>query len=426
MKRIHKKISILIIFMLILNCIFSCKIAFADITSSEINFGVFSDTHLREEQSEQDEKLRSGFQTIKSMANIDAMVIAGDITDSGKTAEYKRFKAIYDEAFSNKVQKLFVMGNHDYINGLSPEAARNRYKEETGGLINEHKVIKGYHFITVNTESSELHGAFGVSAKQWLKEELEMAKSQDSKKPIFVIVHQHIKDTVYGSNDWGNTALYPILKDYPQVICFSGHSHYPISDERSINQKDFTCVGTGGFKDVGVENNKINSEEILKGQLAQGLLVNVKNNVVTITRLDFYNRKIINNKWIIEEPSDKSKFVYTDERKQKRSNPYFKNDAVIKASKITGDSANVSFSKGYHEDFVHSYKIEVFNKTTGKQEEEFLMLSDFFTSNSADRFTVTLSNLSRGTQYEVVVKAIESFGRESTNALKVTFNTIAG
>lgn len=142
--------------------------------------------------------------------------------------------------------------------------------------------------------------------------------------------------------------------------------------------------------------------------------------------MDFYNRKIINNKWIIEEPSDKSKFVYTDERKQKRSNPYFKNDAVIKASKITGDSANVSFSKGYHEDFVHSYKIQVFNKTTGKQEEEFLLLSDFFTSNSADRFTVTLSNLSRGTQYEVVIKAIESFGRESTNALKVTFNTIVG
>lgn len=258
MKKSSKKIcSLIIIFTIVFNFGFSYNEAFGSTTDSELIFGVLSDTHLRTYESKQDEKLRTAFRTIKSMENnLDAMVIAGDITDSGKLAEYKRFKTIYDEAFDRTVKKLFVMGNHDYLNGLAPEEARSRFKEQTDDLINEHKVIKGYHFISVNTESSETHGSFGEGVQKWLKEELNMAQEQDPKRPIFVIVHQHIKNTVYGSDVWGNDCLYPILKDYPQVVCFSGHSHNPLNDERSIYQKDFTCVGTGGFNDIGLEDTK--------------------------------------------------------------------------------------------------------------------------------------------------------------------------
>ena len=38
-----------------------------------------------------------------------------------------------------------------------------------------------------------------------------------------------------------------ILKKYPQVVDFSGHSHYPLNDPRSIWQGKFTAIGTGAI-----------------------------------------------------------------------------------------------------------------------------------------------------------------------------------
>lgn len=32
--------------------------------------------------------------------------------------------------------------------------------------------------------------------------------------------------------------IYSILKEYPQAVVFTGHSHYCMSDERAIMQKD--------------------------------------------------------------------------------------------------------------------------------------------------------------------------------------------
>ena len=39
--------------------------------------------------------------------------------------------------------------------------------------------------------------------------------------------------------------IYNILKEYPQAVIFTGHSHYCMSDERAIMQKDFTVINTG-------------------------------------------------------------------------------------------------------------------------------------------------------------------------------------
>ena len=36
-----------------------------------------------------------------------------------------------------------------------------------------------------------------------------------------------------------------ILKEYPQVIHFTGHTHYTIEDERSIWQNEYTWINVG-------------------------------------------------------------------------------------------------------------------------------------------------------------------------------------
>ena len=120
-----------------------------------------------------------------------------------------------------------------------------------------------------------------------------MAKAQKMiQKTNFRILHQHIKDTVYGSQEWGtkdSAKINEVLKEYPQVITFSGHSHYPLDDPRSIHQKDFTSVGTSSVSYMEVEGGKVQGT-IPPGAstLSQGLLVEVDDKEVTINRRDFH------------------------------------------------------------------------------------------------------------------------------------------
>ena len=50
--------------------------------------------------------------------------------------------------------------------------------------------------------------------------------------------------TVYGSeNIWGNKYVYKILKNYPEVISISGHSHYSLKIYSTVRNKSVThCV----------------------------------------------------------------------------------------------------------------------------------------------------------------------------------------
>ena len=57
--------------------------------------------------------------------------------------------------------------------------------------------------------------------------------------------HHAVKGTVYGSELWYTNDLDGILEEYEQVVHFSGHSHFPINDPRSIWQGDFTALNTG-------------------------------------------------------------------------------------------------------------------------------------------------------------------------------------
>lgn len=91
----------------------------------------------------------------------------------------------------------------------------------------------------MSPENGTTHGYYSDKQINWLKE--EMAKAQKTiQKTDFVFLHQHIKDTVYGSQEWGtqdSAKINAVLKEYPQVITFSGHSHYPLDASETIHQK---------------------------------------------------------------------------------------------------------------------------------------------------------------------------------------------
>jgi hypothetical protein len=79
-------------------------------------------------------------------------------------------------------------------------------------------------------------------------------KKIDPSLPFFYVQHPHLKDTCYGPWAWGHDAgiTTKTLSAYPNAIAFSGHSHYSLTDERTIWQGAFTSVGTGSFRAMPV------------------------------------------------------------------------------------------------------------------------------------------------------------------------------
>lgn len=425
-KRILKLITPITIVSLLLLLIPSyppVKIINAD--EDKLVFSVISDVHIKNIATQEQTKFENALKYLNNKyPEMDALLIAGDITNGGADEEYDRFNSIYSNYSNKNWKRIISMGNHDYWNGLSNEEAQNRFKEKTGNNINTHIVLKGYHIITISSEDGECHGTFTDISRSWLKSELYKAKADNPEKPIFLVVHQPIKDTVYGSDEWGNASLKEILKDYPQCIVFAGHSHYALNDERSINQEDFTSVGTSSLSYVNLEYGKVNGSVPPKAtEFSQGLVVEVSSNKVKIIPTDFYNKQELNSGWIIDLPINKSNFKYTNKRSLSSTRPYFNKDDNVKATELSYDAVTIDFSTGHHPNFVHSYKIQVWNMDTNKIDNQVYAYSDFYLNKHSERQTVRLTNLNPNTKYKVYIKAIESFGKVSTGSLSTEFTT---
>lgn len=384
-----------------------------------LSFLAMSDVHVADELAKN--KLKTALTKTNEMRpNLDAILIAGDFTDAGKSAEYDNFTSVYNQYANPNSAKLWAMGNHDYWGRLLPSTSQNDFINKTGEKIHSHKMVKGYHFIQVSTEARHVGGYYSDSIKSWLTYQLEMAKNDDPEKPIFVTVHHPVKNTVYGSDDWGNPSLSGLFADYPQVIIFAGHSHYALNDERSIYQSDCTYIGTASISYMELEDDKIQGSKPKEAyEFSQGLIfdVNKETNKVVMKRMDFYNNSVIKEDWEIECPGDKSKFKYTDARINDNESPYFEDNAEIEVTNISSNSVNVTFDQGKDDDMVHSYKIKSINKSTGQVENEFLAFSEFYLYPMPDKLSFDISGLSKNTDYNIEVIAIDSFGKESVNSL---------
>lgn len=56
----------------------------------------------------------------------------------------------------------------------------------------------------------------------------------------------------------GSVKFEPILSKYPQAVVFSGHSHFPLGDPRSIHQNIYTSVNDGSTTYSEVEPGVVN------------------------------------------------------------------------------------------------------------------------------------------------------------------------
>ncbi|MDF2881758.1 MAG: purple acid phosphatase/fibronectin domain protein [Clostridiaceae bacterium] len=263
-----------------------------DNTRPILQIPVISDIHIQNQC--QKDRLIKALNDYKIIApNYNVMVFVGDITDHGYSSEYDNFMNIINNNVQQNAEKVIVMGNHEYnevwYKGIvQSDIYINRFKEKTKmPNVYYDKWIAGYHFITLGADDLNYNSAADgrISDKEYSWLEIILAVNANANKPIFVFLHQPIPYTVYGSQHWGGNftdgKLFNILKKYPQVILFTGHSHALLDYPRTVYQNGFNMVNTGSVAYTCYDGGKGPEE------YSQGLLVNVYNDRVEIKSREF-------------------------------------------------------------------------------------------------------------------------------------------
>lgn len=346
---------------------------------------------------------------------IDAFFIAGDITNRGEKEEFDAFKEIYDYGKEKGLDFLCTVAKgHDSI------AMGKKSLEYFNALTNQetdfHRIIGGYHFIGISTSRMKKH--FNTPfQKMWLKKELDKAVKDTPDKPVFVMHHEHIKYTVYGSFDedgWGKILFADLLKKYPNVVDFSGHSHYPVNDPRSLWQMEYTAMGTGSLKytELTVDGvQKIHPD--FYDDCANFLIVEAdKDNNIRISGVDCLAGEIL-CEYNLKNPADKNNREYTYEKQLSRSlPPIFPENAEITVSEQDG-FYSAEYPKAESADGmpVFIYRIYAVDKN-GKTIKERKTIPTYYLYNVAPTLKTDLGRLPKGS-YSIRVIAETPYGIRS-------------
>lgn len=172
----------------------------------------------------------------------DAFVVVGDITENCLESEWAmvtNFLGQYN--YGNDL--VLATGNHDirlrdYEESLGRfTAAYNAVTGEALDSMSYTKEINGYTFIVMGSDEEVMEEAYISDAQlEWL--DASLAEATADGDPVFVILHQPLKNSHGLPIPWGNgtnknaghvgdqsEAIQAVLDEYKNVILISGHLH---------------------------------------------------------------------------------------------------------------------------------------------------------------------------------------------------------
>ncbi|MGN0788972.1 MAG: metallophosphoesterase family protein [Christensenellales bacterium] len=434
MKKVAKIVLAILMITVIATTLTACQInekteiEVFDIDSNVLRVGIISDSQLPPsgEEGWQYYNLKNSLAVLKSK-DVDLILFAGDVGDLCKKPAYelynKAIATVYPDEESRPIIQT-IMGNHDYWENGAPISCRSRFEKMVGISPYTHYVVGGYHFIGASPATGSMDNGYKYM-KDWLTQEIEKAVADDPNKPIFVTTHNGAVDTMYGSDDWGDYNLDEVFKNYPQVVNFSGHSHYSILDERSIHQRDYTSITTQSVSYTELERGKENGSIPPNAEATpMGFVMDVYSNKIEIHRYNFASQygedgKEEKTPWVLPIPLTKDGFTYTTEAREV-VNVAPEMTSATGTSVVEEGKTYLQFAAGQDDDFVHSYKM------VWSDGSEQLYFSDFY--NGLDVMATTpkieVLNKAQGT-YSVKVYAIDSWGKVSQNYTVIEGVTIA-
>ena len=360
---------------------------------AKLRFIVTSDIHYKVDSDVEKERFEKGmakayeYAETCSYKNIDAFFAVGDFANRGQRDEMIKFRESLDKAIRPETKISLMLASHEFMSE-GQQAAIEKLKEVYGYEPDNHFEIAGCNFICISTED----GCRIKEAKQeWLKEKLALSVKNGRKAPIFVFQHPHLTDTVYGSINWGEDDIIAILADYPQVIDFSGHSHAPINDPRSIHQKYVTSLNTGSLSYFELDEFDLMTGTVPPDakQCAQFYIVEVnEQNAVRILSYDILTESFFDNEYLIETPWDPDSFIYTPDRALTEPKPYFAENTVCDI-KAENNKLAIEFTQAETDGYrVNAYTLAVKN-SAGETVQQKRIASSYYLNNMPEKMAVS-------------------------------------
>lgn len=224
--------------------------------------------------------------------------VAGDNVDSGPLTEcWEKLWELYEEVDGLPHMYLGI-GNHEFSGYTSYEPALEqflKYLRLPEGMEKPTDVpyydtwINDFHFIVLGNAVYEpgVRATIGDDQYDWLEEKLGEATDD---RPIFLFMHQGMKNTVSGTAEsekwWGindDERLRELLKEYPSVFFFTGHTHSEMNSANSMygGGKNAAMFNTGSVGDLWIPTTGASLEG------SQGLYVQVYGDKVLVRGRDF-------------------------------------------------------------------------------------------------------------------------------------------
>ena len=435
---------------------------------SRLVFAVISDVHVGNTWGAGYKvKIPQALQHLTGYGKLDAMAVVGDLTDNGRANQYQEFVQFFgsNSNIINPVENfIFMMGNHDNYDSNGQNNYKSGLRSFNGNRsypLDQYVLIKGYPFISIsqrgsaNNDDNVSNGttSYPSTVVTTLKRYLKRAAEEAPGKPIFVFTHVAPRWTCYSSwgeiegAAWAMKVLNPVLNEYPQVVAFCGHSHYPLGDPRSIHQGANPNSTRNNYYTV-INTASTTYSEINPGAVAAGIhpegyayvtegmiLVEQENGDIEIRRYDTYRNVEIDpeHRWVLKAPFDGSMFQYADIR-DADDNPNnvplrtgLPAPAFYKSAELTlnvyPSEVKVTFPQATDNECVFRYKVRILKGETEVQ-SAFVFSQFYLTTDMPQTISYTIEGLTADTKYTAEVTAYDSWDNKSV-PLTATFTTPA-
>lgn len=405
----------------------------------DIVFGVIGDSHITFEGSgvpEVDNALK-----IYKDIGVDALVFTGDIiyeadnflkpTERLLEEPYLFYKKLINEN-AGDIPIVYCMGNHEYAQNTRATQqllndAVKLFVENVSQPVRYHTVIKDFHFITANV--SDFSCNISRDTECWVEQEVTEALKNNDGRPIFVIIHEPIQETVIGSENKENAKYSDEFKRFlnkdARIVFLCGHIHTAAQNPLSIWQEGFTVVHSPHTSVGALSNDGIKNEDPV-WRISQGLLFCVKNNLIKIFKIDFNTHMPIGMPWEIDINAGSSGFLYTDKRFEESNPPYFESNAEIEARIDLEGTAEIYFtravckeSKKNQDGFAAAYNIRVTETESKNIVSDLWYQADYYYSVPINKpLCKKIHSLCKGKSYIFEIKAANPFGKMSVNTLR--------
>ena len=371
----------------------------------------FTDTHNENENvADAIDTAYSLFDADPVYAGVDGFFCLGDFSSIGTEPDYAAYAETLRSHVRPETPMINIHGNHEFKNKAEYKDLFRKYFDQEPDTVTE---INGFSCIAFSGERSLTEWTFTPGSLKWLSESVKTAEAKANGKAVFVFQHPHPWGTVYGSTVWGDPQINVVLNGHTSVVDFSGHSHFPMHDPRSINQASYTAVGLGGLARFELDKNGIVGQHPDGYEDAAEMCVIEADNdgSVRLRGYDLLSDTYFCD-WYIDNVNDRENYAYTYKNLRAHdSKPAFPQDAQFaSAQKDENGEWVVTFDDAQCAYIVHEYKVEILDEN-GKKIYSDNFINDYYVYDPTDTasFRVGADTLESGWTYTLRVRAESAY-----------------